>query len=66
MTVAGSNQPLGRWGKLATYMASGPSSAVGAGNSLLTVDLPPAPLAELVNVMDLYQSLFGITPDVRT
>jgi len=63
VTVA-QNKPLGRWGKLVSSSAE--SSMASGGNSLLTLDLPPAPLAELINVMELYQSLFGITPDVRT
>lgn len=63
MTVA-QNKPLGRWGKLVSSATE--SSMASGGTSLLTLDLPPAPLAELINVMDLYQSLFGITPDVRS
>ena len=57
------NKPIGRWGKLVSSAAE--SSMASGGSSLLTLDLPPAPLAELINVMDLYQSLFGTTPDVR-
>lgn len=35
-----------------------------AGQSIVTLDLPKAPLTSLANVADLYQSIFGITPDV--
>jgi hypothetical protein len=82
---------LGQWGNLASSGAAGAggAAAAAAGTSLLTLDLPSAPLAELANVslslpnyclhvhttltlfplrllqvMDLYQSLFGVTPDV--
>lgn len=41
------------------------SSAPEGGSSMVTLDLPKTPLAELANVADLYQSIFGITPDVR-
>lgn len=60
ITVA-QDKPLGRWGKLASSDAG---SNIESGSSLVTLELPPEPLAELVNVMDLYRSLFGITPDV--
>jgi hypothetical protein len=67
--TVGDEQRLGRWGNLAplSSMAGGMggTSKGGEGSSLVTLDLPKTPLAELSNVVDLYQSIFGITPDVR-
>lgn len=62
----GNDQKLGRWGRLAPLSSSSSSMAGtdAGGSSLVTLDLPKAPLAELANVVDLYQSIFGITPDV--
>lgn len=58
--TVGSQERLGRWGPLAPLS----SSMAADGKSIVTLDLPTTPLAELVNVMDLYQSIFGVTPDV--
>ena len=63
----GNDQKLGRWGRLAPLSSSSSSMAgtdAAEGSSLVTLDLPKEPLAELANVVDLYQSIFGITPDV--
>lgn len=63
----GGEHRLGRFGRLAPLSASSTMAASERGeegSSIVTLDLPKAPLAELANVMDLYQSIFGITPDV--
>lgn len=65
--TVGNDQKLGRWGRLAPLSSSSSSMAgtdAAEGSSLVTLDLPKEPLAELANVVDLYQSIFGITPDV--